>query len=44
MTVEALQERLPKYMLPQRLLFFEKLPMTESGKTNLSALRDYAMK
>ncbi len=43
-TVEALQERLPKYMLPQRLLFFEKLPMTESGKTNLSALRDYAMK
>ena len=43
-TVEALKDRLPKYMLPQRLLFFEKLPMTESGKTNLSVLRDYAMK
>ena len=43
-TEEALKERMPKHMIPQQLLFFEKLPMTESGKTNLSALRDYAMK
>ena len=39
-----LENALPKYMIPQRYLFFDRFPLTESGKVNLKKLRTFALK
>jgi acyl-CoA synthetase (AMP-forming)/AMP-acid ligase II len=39
-----LEGRLPKHMVPQHLFFFDRFPLTESGKTDIAALRAEAMK
>ena len=39
-----LENALPKYMIPQRYLFFDHFPLTESGKVNLKKLRTFALK
>jgi amino acid adenylation domain-containing protein len=35
---EAMQRRVPKYMIPSRVLFLDKLPLSASGKTDRKAL------
>ena len=34
---------LPKHMMPQHLVFFEKFPLTGSGKTDISAIRAFLL-
>jgi acyl-CoA synthetase (AMP-forming)/AMP-acid ligase II len=43
-TRDELEGRLPKKMIPQHLFFFESFPMTESGKTDIAAIRESVLK
>ncbi|MBX9941191.1 MAG: AMP-binding protein [Candidatus Obscuribacterales bacterium] len=40
---QFLSERLPKWMLPHRFLFVDKMPQTASGKVDLAALEKLAI-
>ncbi|MBN8661294.1 MAG: AMP-binding protein [Candidatus Obscuribacter phosphatis] len=40
---QLLSQRLPKWMLPHRFLFVEKMPQTASGKVDLAALEKLAI-
>jgi amino acid adenylation domain-containing protein/thioester reductase-like protein len=40
---QFLSQRLPKWMLPHRFLFVEKMPQTASGKVDLAALEKLAI-
>lgn len=41
--LDHLAAHLPEYMLPTRLIFLERLPLTSSGKINRKALPDLAV-
>lgn len=40
LTRDDLQGRLPKHMIPQHIYFYASFPLTESGKADVSAIRD----
>lgn len=40
--LSQLKDRLPKFMIPQHLLFLKEFPINATGKTDISALKKYA--
>jgi acyl-coenzyme A synthetase/AMP-(fatty) acid ligase len=37
--IEVLKTRIPPYMLPNRIIFLEKMPLNQNGKVDRGALR-----